>query len=220
MLKQFSKTPRFLLGVNQKTGDEIEDDFVWFSPLYDERYADKYFRVKYGMVVPTRTSITLSTENREFILEFGDDENGLYPSNNNTLYEILFSFYGPDVLVYPQWTAGKFFLRLEGSRMYPRPSNERYRYIGAWRDEDSPYTDPKIRIHTVKELDDFNLLFYYQGSGELLIRKVLLQLLVNRVSLQEVDRITPEIEKKARKIFHPDFVQEQFVAMATNGGEA
>ncbi len=126
---------------------------------------------------------------------------GLYPESEKTLYEILVGLKGgKDILIYPQIPVGKYLWRLEKSLMTPNPAVESLRYLGKISVGDSPYNDPRLRIHTIKDLEPMIFRIYNDGSD---YEKIVLKFLVNKCRIER----TTYSEKIMREILHFDLLR-------------
>ena len=128
-------------------------------------------------------------------------EVGLYPESEKTLYEILVGLKGgKDILIYPQIPAGKYVWRLEKSLMTPNPSRENLRYLGEISVDDSPYNDPRLRIHTIKDLEPLLFVLYNDGSD---YEKLVMKFFVNKCKIEKIEGIA----EVTRKILHFDLLR-------------
>ena len=112
---------------------------------------------------------------------------GLYPTSIETLYEILVGLKGgKDMLIYIQVPAGKFFARLEKPELFPNPTVPQLRYISTIDVDTTPYKEPKLRIHTIKDLEPVIFIVYNDGSD---YEKLIFRFLINKC---KITRVPPE----------------------------
>ncbi len=126
---------------------------------------------------------------------------GLYPESEKTLYEILVGLKGgKEMLIYPQIPAGKYIWRLEKSTIVPNVASEELRYLGEISVDDSPYTDPRLRIHTIKDLEPLVFIVYNDASD---YEKIVLKFIVNKCRIKRIDTAG----KADREIIHYDLLR-------------
>ena len=191
MLKLFEKTPSLLLPGHvvkfetAKPGDN-------FSPNIKD---GEYYRVVNTVQVPYKIAVILpGTDATE--LDMSNEAStsiNLYPTSTRTLYEILLGFEGDNTMyIYPEIPAGKYLLRLEESTMHPPTDlttlTEKYT-LGAITPQDSPVDEPKLRIHTVKDMEP---LYFRILNADLDYKKMPIYFLVNKC---KIERLTPEEAK-------------------------
>jgi len=197
VLKLFNETPAILL----------QQHVVWFSKHFPERLREKYWRVVKNMQLNYERAYIIS-ENGTYDIDISDkDKFGLYPTMPETLYEILWGFQGESIRMYPMIPADRYYLRLEAPKFRPDPAHDIYRYVDGITEIDTPLKTPRLRIHTVLDLEPLIMRFYNDNIDD---QKVLIRMFVNRCSLAEIPTPTPEEKKIARLIYHPDDVREEF----------
>ena len=192
MIKLFTETPPLLLPRQyvKFTGADFTDEI---------REGDTFKIERTQQIVYEQTFILPSSDYTQVDL----NDIGLYPTNVHTLYEILVGFKGgKDILIYPQVPAGKYFARLEESQLFPNPGNPLLRYIGFVDVETSPVDEPKLRIHTVKDLEPIIFILYNDGSD---YEKLVMKFMVNRCRLVRVEEIPPE--ERMREIQHYEYLR-------------
>lgn len=181
MIRLFTKTPELLLPRQyvKFTGKDFTDEVK----EGDTFRIDKVQQLVYEqtLIIPSNdyTQIDLSSETTTSL--------GLYPTNPKTLYEILVGLKGgKDILIYPQIPAGKFFARLEKPELFPNPTVTQLRYLGYIDVETTPYNEPKLRIHTIKDLEPLIFLIYNDGPD---YEKLIMKFIVNKCLME---RLTPQ----------------------------
>jgi len=186
MLKLFTETPELLLPRQHVkfTGEDFTDYIRKNDMFRIERTQQIVY--EQSLIIPASdyTQLDLSSETTTSL--------GLYPTNIDTLYEILVGLKGgEDILIYPQIPAGKYFARLEKPELFPNPASDTLRYIGFIDVETTPYDEPKLRIHTVKDLEPLIFVVYNDGPD---YEKLVMKFIVNkckmvRLSEEEATRV-------------------------------
>ncbi len=112
-------------------------------------------------------------------LDFSDESNfGLIPDDAKTLYQILLGLKGGNGwIVYPMLPVGHYLNRLEESALVPTPGSATLRHLGGFTSEQSPFDDPRVEFHTVKDVHAMTLRAY-NNSGK--FTKMIFNFLVNR----------------------------------------
>jgi len=186
MIKLFTETPSLLQPRHyvKFTGKDFTD-YIYEGDMFR---IDKTQQIIYeqAIILPPGdyTQLDLSSETTTSL--------GLYPTSIETLYEILVGLKGgKDMLIYIQVPAGKFFARLEKPELFPNPAVPQLRYISTIDVDATPYKEPKLRIHTVKDLEPIIFIVYNDGSD---YEKLVFRFLVNkckmiRVSPEEATRV-------------------------------
>jgi len=187
MLKLFTETPEFLLPRQyvKFTGADFTDEVRENDMFVVERTQQVVYEQTFILPAGDYTQLDLSSETTTSL--------GLYPTNPKTLYEILVGLKGgKDVLIYPQIPAGKYFARLEKSELFPNFAVEALRYLGIYDVETTPYDEPKLRLHTVKDLEPLIFILYNDGSDyeKLIMKFTVNKCLMERVPEEEVEKIT------------------------------
>lgn len=155
--------------------------------------ANTFYEVEATQQIPYTVSAIIPGEDYTVI---DLDEIGLYPTRPVSVYQIILGIGGSnDVLVYPMIPETDFFLKLEKSEFTPNPSLPQRAFIGYLTKEDSPISDPKIEIITVKDYDDIALMIFNPTS---VYKKVILDFTVNRCKIEEItdEKRIEEIKKE------------------------
>ena len=181
MIKIFTKTPDLLLPRQyvKFTGEDFTD-YIREGDMF-KIVRTQQIVYEQSVIIPSGdyTQIDLSSETTTSL--------GLYPMNLDTLYEILVGLKGgKDILIYMQIPAGKYFARLEKPELFPNPLTPQLRYIGFIDVETTPVDEPKLRIHTVKDLEPLIFVIYNDGPD---YEKLVMKFIVNRCFMQ---RVPPE----------------------------
>lgn len=194
MIKLFTETPELLLPRQyvKFTGADFTDYI---------REGDTFRVVRTQQIVYEQAVIIPASDYTQLDLSSETTTSlGLYPTSTNTLYEILVGLKGgKDILMYLQIPAGKFFARLEKPTLFPNPATAQLRYIGFIDVETTPVDKPKLRIHTVKDLEPIIAVIYNDGSD---YEKLVMKFIINRCQLE---RLSPEEAAKVevyREIQH------------------
>lgn len=174
---------------------------------WDEKYADKWFRVAQAQQIKYDISRVISA-NTSRDLDFASPAGGgvsdtalsLMPDKEDTLYEQLWGIRGTP-LVYPMYE-NRYFLQLEITRVAPDTGDERLRYLGFYDQNDSSLAMPRVREYVVKVNNGTPVLRLYNDFD--LDELMILRVVVNRVRLEkkaEAD-IPENIRPMARIIRH------------------
>jgi len=187
MLKLFTETPELLLPRQyiKFTGADFTDEVQENDMFVVERTQQVVYEQTFIIPSSDYTQLDLSSETTTSL--------GLYPTNPKTLYEILVGLKGgKDILIYPQIPAGKYFARLEKPELFPNFAVVATRYLGIYDVETTPYDEPKLRLHTVKDLEPLVFIMYNDGSDyEKLVMKFLInKCMIDKVSPEEAEKIT------------------------------
>jgi len=196
MIKMFTETPELLLprqyvkfiGEGRDFTDNVKDGDMFRVTKTQQVLYEQAF-----ILPPSNTTmLDLSSETATSL--------GLYPTSVETLYEILVGIKGgKDIIVYPQIPAGKFFARLEKAELTPVPQVPQLRYLGFVDVKATPIDKPKLRIHTIKDLEPLIFVLYNDGSD---YEKIVFRFLVNKCKIKKLE---PEEAKKVeiyREIHH------------------
>lgn len=198
MIRLFTKTPELLK----------EDDIVKFvrtdttsvgrSDFTDNIPANSTWRVEKVQQLTHDASVILPASDYTIIDMCNEDTGfGLEPTSPHTLYEILVGLKGSNnVLVYLQIPSGKYFSRLEQPKMFPNPAVAANRYIGTYSVEDTPYTEPKLRVNMIKDFEPLIFIPYNDGSD---YEKLVFHFLVNKCYLTKTSEPSTG---EYRKIMH------------------
>jgi len=171
---------------------------------FPDHFSNKYFRVKRRQEIPYEKTYILDERGGEtdsHDIDFSDEDNiGLYPSNINTLYEILIGIKSEtgSAVVYPLAAINNPFLTLEESGFMSDESDKEKRYIGI-TEEDSPEGRETLRYHTVKDLNSVGLRIFNDSPID---DKIVLSFSVNRCLLEEVkeENLTKKEKERMRDI--------------------
>ena len=185
---------------------------VHFSKGFKKEWVERYFRVtrvqqlghEKHRIIASNTShdIDLSGE----LAEHG----GLYPDLPNSLFEILIGWKPKQALMYPRLPTTDYFQKLEMTGWVPPSADNiatehELRYVGEFSGEDSPYDQPKLRIHAVKDMAALALRFYADSPED---EKVVVKFTVNRCKVDEVryGDLTEKEKAAVREIYHYSLV--------------
>ena len=185
---------------------------VHFSKGFKKEWAEKHFRVlriqqlgheKHRIIgAGTSHDIDLSAE----LAEHG----GLYPDLPTSLYEILVGWKPKQALMYPRLPTTDYVQKLEMTGWVPPaadklPTEHELRYLGEFSGVDSPYDQPKLRIHTVKDMAALAFRFYADSPED---EKVVARFIINRCMIQEMryEELTEKEKAAVREIYHYSLV--------------
>jgi len=155
---------------------------------------------KKGFIIPPDDRIAIQLDN---------SANGLrlYPTDDDTLYEILIGFkWDGNFLIYPQFPAGRYLWRLDDPTMYPDPTaDDERRYVGAIKPEDSPSKKPKVRTYTLKDMEPLILEVSNVGND---YGKLIFEFTINKCRFQKLTRRDLEgYTLIYREVLHPDLMR-------------
>ena len=210
MIRLFTQTPNLLL----------EGHVVHFSEGYatgeTERFADNYYKVTNPQQISyDRHYILPSADYADIALSNASTgTENLYPHSVDEMYEILFGFSGKS-LVYPIIPSpDRHFQKLGYTGMIPDRTNTTLRYLGSYKEHDSPYDEPKLRLTFVKDLDPMLLRTYIDAALDASYpqEKVVFGFLINRCTIVKLGAPTPDQKTKARRILH-------YTELKKKGGE-
>ena len=197
MIRLFTETPKLL-----QPGDYVK--FVG-KDFTDEVRAGEMFKITRVQQITYDYAVILPPSDTTLIDLSEESGIGLYPTNSNSLFEILVGLKGgKEMLLYIQIPAGKYLGRLEKAELYPNPVNPLLRYISPITVDDTPYTEPKLRIHTIKDFEPIIFQIYNDGSD---YEKLVFHFLINRCYME---RLTPEEAAKVekyREILHYEYMR-------------
>ena len=124
-------------------------------------------------------------------------QENLYPTQNQTLYEIQLGFKKANFLAQFYIPATQVLSRLEQTTMVaPDPPTitvanfaSPLRYMGQKKYEDSPYDDKKIYIYTIRDMDALIMRLFVDSGLPVLVtdfEKIVVGLIVNKCKLVEI----------------------------------
>ena len=168
-------------------------DIVYFSPNWSvDDVAGKYFKIEINQSLRMTKSFIISSGSAyTFTI---DDDSGLVPTRDATLYEILVGFKGGTILIYPMYPSTDYFWRLEKAEFAPDYTSSTKRYIGFLMPDDSPEYDPRLRFYTVKDIGDVKFTFYNDSSQP---EKLVVTFFVNRCKMVELTEPAEKIAEIA-----------------------
>ena len=188
MIRIFTETPEILLPRQhiKIIGDitnEIKDGDVYII----EKTRQVIFEVPI-IVPPPGTTAPYDM----VILDLSNTDKGLklYPEKRETMYEILIGMKGSDrVLTYISYKRPEdiVFGKLEKvtMRTIPDPTNP-LRYLYKLTVHDSPYLQPKLRIHTFKDMQPIYLVLLNDDKDNR-YQKVVFRFFINLCKIRKVD---------------------------------
>lgn len=199
MIRLFTKTPSLLL----------DSHIVHFSKEYNRGETAKFAGNYYKITNPQQVSY-----DRNFILPRADFLDvdlhnastgtiNLYPDSVDEIYEVLFGFEGK-AMIYPIIPSpDRHFQKLGYPSMIPNRADATLRYLGGYKENDTPYDEKKLRLTFVKDLDPMLLRIYIDAAADALFphEKVIFGFLVNRCTIEKIVP-TPEERSKARNVLH------------------
>ena len=195
MIKLFTYTPKLLQ----------HGHIIHFSPGFDTgevaRYGGKYYRVQRPQQVYYDTYYILPNADYKDI-DISNAASGtenLYPDRVDEIYEILFGFKGSAIILPIIPSPSTYFQKLGYTAMIPDVTSDTLKYLGGYKEKDTPYEAPKLRLTFMKHMDPMILRTLVDIADD--YDKITFSWLVNRCMIKE---ITPTAEEKsvARTILH------------------
>jgi hypothetical protein len=185
-----------------------EGYLVHFSKFWDDKWADKYFKV--GRVSQFEYDIfriVSPGSSAKQDVSFDAPSNGgvsdqylsLLPDNNKTMYEILVGFKGLP-MIYPRY-ADKYFQYLEETGCTVNLDDTALRLQGFYDSRQSPWYAPKLREYTVKDQEPPHLYLFNPFQDD---EKIVMHIVVNRCMLQAAGAEAAQGQgvKVAREVNH------------------
>lgn len=196
----FAETPGLL-----RTGHVVH-----FSEKWAKEWAGKWFKVLLGQPISYDvTKIVAPGSGNTYDLDFGAPAAGdvsatylsLLPTSPHTVYEILMGIKGL-VAIYPRYN-NSYWLKLETALCVPDPTDSRRKFLGAYRSIDSPYYEPRLRVHTIKDQTPPQLRLFNDFSMD---ESSIMRFIVNRCKVEEVyeGAISEQERRVAREVKHFD----------------
>ncbi|RLI83689.1 hypothetical protein DRP04_00790 [Archaeoglobales archaeon] len=186
MIKLFPKTPE-ILQPNQYVvfkGEEMKDfpDFIKVdTPYIVESTAQVTFTRSF--IFPSANKKTLSLANNEDYTNYFN----LFPTTQDTLYEILVGLkHSKNMLVFIQWPTENYPFELESPHLHVDLSGNITRMISPITVERSPADEPRLRIHTLKDMTDIYFQLYNNGPD---YEKLTILFLVNKCKIKPVEKM-------------------------------
>ena len=196
VLRLFTVTPRLL----------EPRQLVHFSKNWHKEFEDKYFRIDRVQEIGFDRHFIVGTGSYYDFDTFDETVGGLEPYRRfNTLYEVLMGWKPPQGLIYPRIPTTDWFQKLEWPDWVPTPTDVTKRYLGTFHGRDSPYDEPKFRMHLVYGMEPPTLRIYADSPED---EKVVLRQIINRCKLLEVsyEELTPQERDRVREILHHSLV--------------
>jgi len=164
--------------------------YVFFEGKWTDFVSNKLFKVGFSQRFPVRYSMII--EKGRFY-DFDLSDNGLYPENPRTLYEIGFGMSGSAV-VHVRIPSNRYYNVLEDSDFIPSEDLTRNEYVGGFTETEIPAEEPRrLRVYTLKDMTKVVLRVFNDGHED---EKVVLHVTVNRMRL---DSVSSEEERKIRE---------------------
>lgn len=164
--------------------------YVYFNGSWNDQLSNKLVKVKCTQRFPVRYPMII--KEGEYY-DFNLSENGLYPTNPETLYELGVGIKGESVM-YIRLPDNVYFNYLEKSGFIPSEDLSENRYIGGFTELEIPVEEPRrLRVYTVKNMVSsvFRILAdNYEDS------KVILCVTVNRM---KIDKVSESEEIKVKR---------------------
>jgi len=186
MIKLFPKTPE-ILQPNQyivfkgKPGEDFPD-FIQVDKPYIVEYT-KQITFARSFIFPSGEKKTLSLANDS------DYENyfNLFPTMKDSLYEILVGLKGgKNMLVFIQWPTERYPFELESPHIHVDLDNSITRMVSPITVDRSPADEPRLRIHTLKDLTEMYFQLYNNGPD---YEKLVFKFLVNKCKIKAVEKM-------------------------------
>jgi len=156
--------------------------YVWFSKGWPRELEDKVFKITVVQQIP-RMIHRIITSGSTISINLEDE--GLFPEEPASLYEILFGFKGVNIILYPFWPSTDPYLKLEKSGYRPDTTSDDLRYLGGYLEEETPWTRPLLREYCVNK-DWMPDLVYQIYNDDPQTQHFALKGTVNRCKIEEV----------------------------------
>ena len=205
--------PQFSVVIPPKLLQEgylVHFDSDW--PSTHEAIREKTFRIDAVNQVPYDLSYILPTGAVGTIYRDVDFSNGsgtfqesMYPTKQNSLFEVLLGFKPGNFISHWYIPAGKSVHNLEYAQMYPDLTDTKRKYLGARQPKDSPYDDPRIKLYLVKDLAPLIMRLYVLPG--VLFEKIVCGLTVNKCLMREIEAPTEDQLLKAKVIRYYDYLR-------------
>ena len=117
----------------------------------------------------------------------------LLPTNADTLYEMLLGIKGLPY-VYPMYN-NSFFQKLEVTNVVPDTGDRNLRYLGFFDEQDSPFENPRLREHVIKDQQPPVLRVYNDHIGDELL---VIRFIINRCRITPASPPQEDIRRVAR----------------------
>ncbi|MBA7694879.1 hypothetical protein ES703_103494 [subsurface metagenome] len=129
----------------------------------------------------------------------------MYPTKQDTLFEVLLGFKLGNFLSHWYIPAGKSVHNLEYAGMYPDITDNKLKYLGARQPKDSPYGDPRIKLYFVKDLAPLIMrLFVLPGVD---FEKIVAGFVINKCLMREIEAPTDDQKLKSKVIRYYDYLR-------------
>lgn len=177
-------------------------DVIHFSKGWDERhFEDRYFKVERVQELHHDKWRIISAGGYHDLDLSDEDYGGLEPESVESLFEILVGWKPPQILCYPRIPTTDYFLTLEMTGWIPDTTSSQLRYLGAYTGYQTPYDTPRLRIHTVKDMEPIALRLYADSPEN---EKCIIGFLVNRCEIREIkyEEMTEKEKERVREIMH------------------
>jgi hypothetical protein len=159
-----------------KVGHYIHFSKGWKKPELE----DKFFKIVVTQQIPVYIwRIIESGKSVDIVLE----DEGLYPEDPESFYEIAFKMKGENCILYPRLPSTDYYNKLEKSGFVPDLADDNKRYIGGYTEED--FKEGILKEYTVNKDWQSDIVYrIYNDSPE--DEHVVLRTTVNRCQIKEV----------------------------------
>jgi len=164
-----------------------------FSDQWPSEYwcSGKYYRIeKSALVNYDRGFIIPGNDHKDIGLSNETGGLGLYPARNGVVYEILVGF-KPGNYQVGVYIPGpnSYLLALGKSDMYPDLDKVEKRYLAFISPEDSPYSNPMLKLWVVANMPSWILKVYARPGVD--FEKCVLGFRINKLQVEEISK--PEV---------------------------
>jgi len=189
MIKLFAKTPKLLQPTKQSKEYVIfegsNDDFPDYIEI-GEPYIIKYT----SQVTDTRAFILPPDDEAVYLLSNNKDIESylnLYPTTSDCIYEILTGLKGyENILMYIEYPANYPAFSLDSPFMTFDVENDIKRMVSPIDVYRSPFDSPKLRLYTLKGINDIAFRLLNEGTE---YGKLIVGFLVNKCIIEKVDKV-------------------------------
>ena len=186
MIRLFAKTPELLQPQQYVVfkGEPGKDfpDFIQVNKPYLVEYTSQVTFAR-SFIFPSGEKKTVPLSNNEDYTNYLN----LFPTMRETMYEILAGLKGgKDMLLFIQWPTETYPFELESPHLHVDLTDEIERMISPVTVERSPAREPKLRIHTLKNMTDMYFQLYNNGGD---YEKLVIEFLVNKCKIKLAEKM-------------------------------
>jgi hypothetical protein len=185
-----------------------EGYLVTFPNAWPSTYKNvtgKTFRIEVAVQVPYDLSYIIPTgdyRDVDFSNGTGTFQEALYPENEISLFEITVGFKPGAFIAEFFIPADRSLHRLEYAQMEPDITNAKRLFLGAFKEKDSPYDNPQIKLYAIKDLTPLIMRLYCLAGVD--YEKIVCGFVINRCKMAEIVAPSKDEMQKAKVIRYYD----------------